>query len=300
MLLTTCPKCAAQFKVQPDQLNVRQGRVMCGRCRHVFNAFESLQRQPDDNTDERIVRDYLEAHPGVAESSQPAPVEASVSAELPEPRGGATLTAQERSPAEDQPAESPPPIALPPTQAPVLTPTYVASDANPLLIGDSAPKHRDGRIWIWGVGLMIFAGLLEGAFYFRSQIVQTYPQSRELFAGVCDVVGCALPWGRDETAMRVESSGLVESPGKPGRILLTASIANRGKTRQDLPAIELRLTDSTDQVLMSRILAPTDYLGRAVTKGESVPPGAEMFISMNLDVGSKSIASGYVLRPFYP
>jgi predicted Zn finger-like uncharacterized protein len=44
MLLTTCPKCQAQFKVSPEQLNVRSGRVMCGRCRHVFNSFESLQR----------------------------------------------------------------------------------------------------------------------------------------------------------------------------------------------------------------------------------------------------------------
>ena len=44
MLLTTCPNCQAQFKVSPDQLNVRSGRVMCGRCRHVFNSFESLQR----------------------------------------------------------------------------------------------------------------------------------------------------------------------------------------------------------------------------------------------------------------
>ena len=44
MLLTTCPTCGAQFKVQTAQLNVRQGRVMCGRCRNVFNAFESLQR----------------------------------------------------------------------------------------------------------------------------------------------------------------------------------------------------------------------------------------------------------------
>ena len=44
MLLTTCPNCSAQFKVQPEQLNIRQGRVMCGRCRDVFNAFQSLTR----------------------------------------------------------------------------------------------------------------------------------------------------------------------------------------------------------------------------------------------------------------
>ena len=44
MLLTICPHCKAQFKVTPDQLNIRQGRVMCGRCRHVFNGFQSLER----------------------------------------------------------------------------------------------------------------------------------------------------------------------------------------------------------------------------------------------------------------
>ena len=50
MLLTTCTTCAAQFKVLPEHLNVRQGRVMCGRCRTVFNAFETLKRVEDELT----------------------------------------------------------------------------------------------------------------------------------------------------------------------------------------------------------------------------------------------------------
>ena len=48
MLITTCTQCGARFRVTPGQLNAKQGQVRCGRCRTVFNGFQSLERHPDD------------------------------------------------------------------------------------------------------------------------------------------------------------------------------------------------------------------------------------------------------------
>jgi len=41
MILARCPACSTTFRVRPEQLNARQGRVRCGQCNHAFNALES-------------------------------------------------------------------------------------------------------------------------------------------------------------------------------------------------------------------------------------------------------------------
>src|ERR1700687_3176744 len=55
MLITACSHCHARFRVTPLQLNQKQGQVRCGRCRNVFNGFESLERYPDDDTGSRLL-----------------------------------------------------------------------------------------------------------------------------------------------------------------------------------------------------------------------------------------------------
>ena len=42
MMLTRCPGCSTTFRVTPEQVKARQGKVRCGRCQHVFDAIESL------------------------------------------------------------------------------------------------------------------------------------------------------------------------------------------------------------------------------------------------------------------
>lgn len=39
---TTCPSCHAVFRVTPEQLEVRAGKVRCGKCAFVFNAYDTL------------------------------------------------------------------------------------------------------------------------------------------------------------------------------------------------------------------------------------------------------------------
>ena len=95
---------------------------------------------------------------------------------------------------------------------------------------------------------------------------------------------------------------MIEAPGKPGRILLTAILVNRGKTKQDLPSLELRLTDNANQVVVSRLLHPADYLGRTINKDEALAPNTELYVNIDLklELSSKPPASGYGLIVFYP
>lgn len=41
-MLTRCPACATTFRVTPEQLKARAGKVRCGKCQAVFNALDSL------------------------------------------------------------------------------------------------------------------------------------------------------------------------------------------------------------------------------------------------------------------
>ncbi|MCF8198310.1 MAG: DUF3426 domain-containing protein [Sulfuritalea sp.] len=44
-MLTRCPTCETHFRVTPDQLKARSGRVRCGACQNVFNALDTLIEQ---------------------------------------------------------------------------------------------------------------------------------------------------------------------------------------------------------------------------------------------------------------
>lgn len=346
MLLTICPSCSAQFKVLPEQLNVRQGRVMCGRCRHVFNAFQSLSR----------VEEPAEAHVGDAEAQYAQSgkgregEEGGVHGEVP-PEISFVVAARE--PAADHlfmreeplplPAAFSAPASMPqeagpvePTTslqarvsaevekvtAPSADETIVAdtriSDAttpkpaidlsldgaNPLLVDDSVSRElpRAGSPRVWGLGtLALFLTLLlQAAYAFRVPLVSNYPELRPTLVRICELVGCSLSWGRDESVLKIDASELIEAPGKPGRILLTAILVNRGNTKQDLPSLELRLTDNANEVVASRLLHPSDYLGRAIAKDEGLFPNVEQYVNLNLEISNKALASGYGLVVFYP
>lgn len=47
-MVTTCPHCQTTFRVTAEQLNARQGEVRCGHCLQIFNAFDSLAPEPQE------------------------------------------------------------------------------------------------------------------------------------------------------------------------------------------------------------------------------------------------------------
>ena len=39
---TRCPECLTTFRVSPEQLKARAGKVRCGQCQQVFNALDNM------------------------------------------------------------------------------------------------------------------------------------------------------------------------------------------------------------------------------------------------------------------
>lgn len=294
MLLTTCPNCSAKFKVSPEQLNVRQGRVMCGRCRHVFNAFEALKRTEDNDAGEPIDYPLLDATQET-DSAQQIPLDTATAAQ--------STDKPELSRDVHGVAGSPPGAALATTPdiEPAAEPDAQGlATTNPLIGGPVPADPVQSRVWVWLGTLAGVALALQAAFYFRSEIVQQYPQLRPQMAAMCEALACSISWGRDTALIKIESSDLIEPPGRPGRILLTATLVNRAPTKQDFPALEVKLTDANNAVLSSRVLMPAEYLGRVPAAGEGLAPNIELYVNLNMELVGKPQASGYGLRAFYP
>jgi predicted Zn finger-like uncharacterized protein len=285
MLITTCAHCHARFRVSPQQLNVKQGQVRCGKCQQVFSGFQSLVRVPDDDTGARLLalREREEAAARAIEEPLP-PVE-DLSAELGAPHGLDLEVEPEPRPA----PSAPQPAAEPPRFAPVPQLTFDA----PL------PARRLSRAWSAGVVLLSLVLASELAYAYRSTIAQRYPPLRPPLEAACAWIECTVPWARDNASLKLEESDLLEVPGRPGEIALTARIRNLGSEVQEYPHLELTLTDLGGQVAVRRVLRPVDYLGRALVRGDVLPPGNEILLQLRLEV-PRVKATGYELLLFYP
>jgi predicted Zn finger-like uncharacterized protein len=280
MLITTCVYCGARFRVTPQQLNAKQGQVRCGRCSSVFNGFEALERHPDDDTGSRL----LAAREAAARTA---------------PEGGI-----ETLPVEDL---APSPAATPPQEATPVPPQPVhAEPARPrplsrpdLVLPPLPPRRPPARAWTFGAALLAMLLSIELVYAYRGPIAQRYPVVRPWLEALCVKAGCSVAWSHDESLLKLEDSELLEVPGKPSEISLTARIRNLAPVEQEFPHIELTLTDVTGQAAIRRVLRPVDYLGRAVRAGEVLAAGGEMSIQLRLET-PRTKATGYELLLFYP
>ena len=49
LMRTRCPECATVFRVTSEQLRQKAGKVRCGHCHAVFNAFDHWQAESNDD-----------------------------------------------------------------------------------------------------------------------------------------------------------------------------------------------------------------------------------------------------------
>lgn len=120
MILARCPACSTTFRVRPEQLRARQGRVRCGQCQHAFNALETLvEETPSAQPDS----------PVPAPSGGPSPA----LFVLEEKPADAHLPAERIDPYDTwPPAESLAPPVEPPKE-PLSPPVRAVTDAEPII-----------------------------------------------------------------------------------------------------------------------------------------------------------------------
>jgi hypothetical protein len=102
--------------------------------------------------------------------------------------------------------------------------------------------------------------------------------------------------------LTIDSYEVRADPRREGVIVLNAVIRNRAPFPQDYPALQFTLTDDANRPLVSRPVAPREYLeaGRAPQfLGRGIDAGGETTLTLYFDA-SRTRATGYELVLFYP
>lgn len=268
-MLTRCPDCETTFRVTPEQLKARQGRVRCGQCQGVFNALETL----------------IEEAPAIA-----APIEEPA----PEPAAEAEETAVPPAPTPEETPEVPAAA-----ETPAEPETLV--DYEPTLDDIFPPEAPRRRAWPWVLGslLALLALSVQALFHYRVELAVLLPESRPALKAMCKTFGCDLPLPRKVELVGIETSDLHPDPADATRLQLVATLKNRAPFAQEYPHLELTLTDTADKALLRKVLAPVDYLPPGKSPAPGFAAGGDLAVSLALEV--KDLAPvGYRLYVFYP
>lgn len=318
MMLTRCPGCSTTFRVTPEQVKVRQGKVRCGRCQHVFDAIEALVEAAIAPATATTPTPIPDAAPAVAPAPAPstAPLTESAAATDAEPKIAPASTAADSTP--PSPAGPVGPTASPPmperederegeldaeTQPPELAATQTADDIllqpSPLSSAYAETRGLRQASWPWTLGatLVLLALIAQALIAFRVDLAVKYPQSRPLLDMLCDYAACTVELPAAPDLVSIESSEL--HPGKKGGLELNATLRNRAPHAQAWPHLELTLTDGADKPIVRKVITPEQYLPAIQSVSDGFAANADQVVRLMLDAGTLP-AAGYRLYLFYP
>ena len=310
-MLTRCPSCATHFRVTPEQLKARSGRVRCGECQNVFNALDSLIEEPvvmaapmaavavppaparcvPSGTFEPVP-EALEEHPASQSGTQEAPI--------PEPPEATELQSVEPDAIEPVADE---PVAEPLASAePEVTEADATAEAATEDWSSTFPEPPPTpRRWPWVIGSLVAlaAIVLQALLAFRVELVVLWPEGKPALVALCEFVDCEVGLPAKVGLMGIEASDLHPDSEHKGRLVLAATLKNRAPFAQQFPHLELTLTDTADQAIARKVLAPADYLPSSAPIADGMKPNADIPVAIGIDSGEIA-ASGYRLYLFYP
>ena len=305
-MITHCPSCHTHFRVHAEQLAARAGQVRCGKCNRVFDALEYLIEEIAPARKPSAAHAYADMN-AVTAAAEPVPESAPEEAA----DGGAEMRVPAIEPSAEADAETmedvvgmteaamPEPAAAQPASAEPGA-AYGASsfDFGPIAAADPA---RRARRWPWLLGALLLLSVLlaQASYHYRSALIVLFPEVKPYAVELCAILGCELPLPRRIEQMSIEASDLQADTANPNIMVLSATLKNRAVFDQQLPLLELTLTDAQDQPVVRRVLAPTDYLGKAADTQAGFAANTEIAIKVFIE-GSQVKATGYRLYLFYP
>ena len=286
-MYTRCSHCDTYFRVSREQLQVSSGQVRCGRCHKVFDAFAALTAQLPASTAEASGTPSLEAARVVSGAPQPGSVVPTTSALAMAPRPSGQPT-------------------FPPLSDAHVPGRQVAPKGQILTLPDDlfaagGVRRAYGPRWLWIVGnIALVATLLwQVLHFFSNELAARLPSLRPQLAELCVWVACtvALPQLADQ--LFIEASDLQMLDGaQPGEFVLTATIRNRAAVAQQLPLIELTLTDALSQVAARKVFRPAEYVAASQDVARGIGPSQELPVRLYLDT-SELRPTGYRLYLFF-
>lgn len=330
---TRCPDCQTTFRVTPEQLKARAGKVRCGHCQAVFNALDSLL----DETAASATRAASSAPQPVIAPAPPIRLADEPTVAQPEAHftvddsltdaDPAALEQALAEPSFSEPVFSEPTFAEPAVVEPMLVdPPLTEAAAQELgkatglimpretteipgyskwsegvMAAPVAHAPEKAARWPFTVAALLLVAALAGqlVFRFRSEIAVTLPSLRPALELLCRAFDADIPLPRHVELVSIETSDLQADPARGNLLVLNATLRNRANYGQAYPSLELSLTDTQDAAIARRVFAPAEYLPAKIPAGQ--PFAANSDIGVHLWIEAKEIsAAGYRLYVFYP
>lgn len=188
------------------------------------------------------------------------------------------------------------PLSASSETSPSVTEDYLSAEPNPLL-HESAPRERR---WLWALGSGMGLGvlLIQLVLHYRVELAVLAPQLKPALEAACQPLGCTVPLPHKIDLLSIESSDL--HPGsQKSRLSLVATLKNKAPFAQELPRLEITLTDVADRVLIVKALQPAEYLPKDFRVDQGFPAKKEINVDLTLDVGDTP-AAGYRLYLYHP
>ena len=284
-MYTRCSHCDTYFRVAREQLQASSGQVRCGRCHKVFDAFAALTSQLPASAEQS----------GAASSSEAAPLATGV----PQPGSISPASALSIIPRAAEHPLRPLPEAdaqgrLGAIKGQILT---LPDD----LFATGGVRRAHGPRWIWAAASFALAATLlwQILHLFAGELAVRLPNLRPQLAELCVWVSCtvALPQLADQLFIEASDLQMLDA-AQPGEFVLTATIRNRAAVAQQLPLIELTLTDALSQIAARKVFRPADYVAASQDATRGIGPGQEIPITLYLDT-SELRPSSYRLYLFF-
>ncbi len=330
-LLTTCPRCASQFRIKPEQLAAGAGWAQCGVCGAMFDARATLvpEEAPEAPVplEEAPPAAPLAPAPDLAAEPQPVPSPENVEAAMPvgivsRQAGDAeelnSIIVVDPDAALPEEPESLPVILPPPGPASVSVAAAVApsppEEAAPAAQGATAPmpqaeapslepRQAAPRRALWTLLalllLIVLAG--QGAYFQRDALVAAAPALRPALQQLCSWVGCRLALPHDLNSLAIIGSELHVSARNAHAATLRVTLANQSDEAQAWPNLRLSLQGLDGHTRASVVLAPEQYLGGTSLLAAGLPAQSQHSARVEVTVeGAPLLASQpYNLDIFY-
>lgn len=307
---TTCPSCQTVFRVTAQQLEVRGGKVRCGKCAFVFNAFDTLVTPietvsliaPPDEAPPATEHITLQPAPlTMAEpltASFPLPTDEQIQRETEEINRTIAETEQLENQRPQRTREERETRARPRLE---ITPELQEKLQNLQEELSAQEKRARWRRLGWTAGALGLAAmaLVQIAYFQRVWLASRYPQTRPVLEALCGLARCEIGLPAEADRIRLESSELQADPERPQGVVLSATLRNLAAFPMAYPHLELTLTDSNGRPVARRHLAPRDYLPATARAEQGMPPNEEVTVKLPLQVVGVD-ATGYKLLAYYP
>jgi predicted Zn finger-like uncharacterized protein len=156
----------------------------------------------------------------------------------------------------------------------------------------SRPR-RDPLRWLWMslAGVLIVGLAIQFAGVFRNRIEAALPDTRAVYAAVCERLGCRSEPPGAPAAIELLARDVRDHPQFEDTLLVNATLVSRSKTTAAFPIIQLGLYGQTGEAIGVRRFAPREYLDKSIDLDAGMPPNRPVYIVLEVaGVGNRAVS----------